>query len=191
MNTANQITLARIGLIPLFILLFPIYPDWLVAHSGLLQHLNHYGIYYAALVFALASATDKLDGHIARKYNQISNLGKLLDPLADKLLISAALVLMVSQHMIPAWIAVGIIAREMVVTGIRLVASAQQIALQADRYGKLKMVAQVIAITVVLLDFRSVGFLIPIDQLLMFAAFILTVLSGYNYIKKNVHLLNA
>lgn len=118
-------------------------------------------------------------------------MGKLLDPLADKLLISAALILMVSQHMISSWIAIGIIAREIVVTGIRLVASAQRIALQADRYGKLKMVSQVIAITVVLLNFRPMEFLAPINHLFMLAAFTLTVLSGYNYIKKNAHLLNT
>lgn len=84
MNLANKVTIARILLIPIFIVLFSKYPDW------------PEGIYYATIVFLLASATDKLDGYIARKYNQVTNLGKLLDPLADKLLISAALILLVS-----------------------------------------------------------------------------------------------
>ncbi|WP_397334314.1 CDP-diacylglycerol--glycerol-3-phosphate 3-phosphatidyltransferase [Paenibacillus glycanilyticus] len=134
MNLANKITIARIGLISVFMLLFPLYPEWLIYKSALIQHINIYGIYYASAVFILASATDKLDGHIARKYNLITNMGKLLDPLADKLLISAALILMVSQQLIYAWIAFVIIAREIIITGIRIVASSQQIALQADQF---------------------------------------------------------
>jgi CDP-diacylglycerol--glycerol-3-phosphate 3-phosphatidyltransferase len=191
MNLANKITIARMLLIPIFILLFPIFPDWLIKESVILQHLNSYGIYYAAAVFILASATDKLDGHIARKYNQITNMGKLLDPLADKLLISAALILMVSQQLIYSWIAFAIIAREIIITGIRIVASSQKIALQADQYGKIKMVFQVIAITAVLLNNGPFGFIsgIPVDQILMYIALILTIYSGFNYIKNNYHML--
>lgn len=187
MNLANKITIARILLIPIFILLFPIYPDGLVNKSVILQHLDVYGIYYAAAVFILASATDKLDGYIARKFNQITNLGKLLDPLADKLLISAALILMVSQQLIYSWVAFAIIAREIIITGIRIVASSQKIALQADRFGKIKMVFQVAAISAVLLNNRPFSFIteIPVGQILMYIALVLTIYSGYNYIKKN------
>ncbi|RLM60039.1 CDP-diacylglycerol--glycerol-3-phosphate 3-phosphatidyltransferase, partial [Halorubrum sp. Atlit-9R] len=140
-----------------FILLFPIYPDWLIKKSLVIQHIESFGIYYAAAVFILASVTDKLDGYIARKYNQITNLGKLLDPLADTLLISAALILMVSQQFIYSWIAFAIIAREIIITGIRIVASSQKIALQADQFGKIKMVFQVIAIAAVLLNNSSIS----------------------------------
>ncbi|WP_340009087.1 CDP-diacylglycerol--glycerol-3-phosphate 3-phosphatidyltransferase [Paenibacillus sp. FSL K6-0276] len=177
MNLANKVTIARILLIPIFILLFSKYPDW------------PDGIYYAAIVFILASVTDKLDGYIARKYNQITNLGKLLDPLADKLLISAALILLVSQHRLYAWVALVIVAREVIITGIRLVAVSQKIVLQADRYGKIKMVSQVVAITVVMLDNHPFAFItnIPIDQILIYFALIITVYSGFNYIKNNYH----
>ncbi|WP_199621197.1 CDP-diacylglycerol--glycerol-3-phosphate 3-phosphatidyltransferase [Paenibacillus alkalitolerans] len=169
MNLANKITVARILLIPLLILLFPTNP------------------YYAAAVFLLASATDKLDGYIARKYNQITNLGKLLDPLADKLLISTALILMVSQQWLPAWIAMVIISREIIITAIRLVASSRKIALQADRYGKIKMAFQVAAVAAMLLSngHSNITSGVQIDQILMYIALIITVYSGYNYIRNN------
>jgi len=191
MNLANKITVARMLLIPIFILLFPMYPKWLVEKSALIQHISLYGIYYAAAVFILASATDKLDGYIARKYNQITNLGKLLDPLADKLLVSAALILLVSQHMVYAWVAIIIIAREIVITGVRIIASSQKVALQADQYGKVKMVLQVVAIAAIMLDNRPFSFFsnLPVDQILMYAALLLTIYSGYNYIKNNYRML--
>lgn len=146
MNLANKITIARMLLIPLFILFFAEYPLWLTENSRFFGFIHVYGTYIALGVFILASATDKLDGYIARKYNQITNLGKLLDPLADKLLISVALIMMVQSGMVATWIAVAIIAREFVITGLRMVASEQGIALSADSLGKLKMVLQVIAI---------------------------------------------
>jgi CDP-diacylglycerol---glycerol-3-phosphate 3-phosphatidyltransferase len=187
MNLANKITIARICLIPLVILLLQPYPNWMSDKFHFFAHLNQYGLYYAALVFVLASATDKLDGYIARKNNMITNLGKLLDPLADKLLISAALIMLVYLHKVPSWIAIIIIAREIVITAIRLVASSKGIALAADRHGKIKMVFQVIAITAVLLNNYPFAFItdIPIDMALMIVAVLLTIYSGYNYIKVN------
>jgi CDP-diacylglycerol--glycerol-3-phosphate 3-phosphatidyltransferase len=191
MNLANKITIARILLIFIFILLFPIYPDWLVNNNAIIHYVDIYGIYYAAAIFLLASITDKLDGYVARKYNQITNLGKLLDPLADKLLISAALILMVNAQLIYTWVAFAIIAREIIITGIRIVASSQKIALQADRYGKIKMVFQVVAVAAVLLNNRPFSYIteIRIDQILMYIALILTIYSGYNYVKNNYQML--
>lgn len=191
MNLANKITIARIVLIPIFISLFPIYPEWLINKNAFIHYVDIYGIYYATAIFILASVTDKLDGYVARKYNQITNLGKLLDPLADKLLITAALILMVSEQLIYTWIAFAIIAREIIVTGIRIVASSQRIALQADQYGKIKMVFQVIAIVAVLLNNRPFSYFteIRIDQVFMYFALLLTIFSGFNYIKKNYHML--
>jgi CDP-diacylglycerol--glycerol-3-phosphate 3-phosphatidyltransferase len=187
MNLANKITIARICLIPLVIFLLQPFPSWLSEKIHLFGHLNQYGLYYAAMVFVLASATDKLDGYIARKNNMVTNLGKLLDPLGDKLLISAALIMLVFLHKVPSWIAIIIIAREIVITAIRLVASTKGIALAADKHGKIKMVFQVIAITAVLLNNYPFAFItdIPIDMALMIVAVMLTIYSGYNYIKVN------
>jgi CDP-diacylglycerol---glycerol-3-phosphate 3-phosphatidyltransferase len=191
MNLANKITIARMLLIPLFILFFAEYPLWLTENSGFFGFIHVYGIYIALGVFLLASATDKLDGYIARKYNQITNLGKLLDPLADKLLISVALIMMVQSGMVATWIAVAIIAREFVITGLRMVASEQGIALSADSLGKWKMVLQVIAIAAVLLDnypFQLIT-MIQVDEFLMLAAVALTIYSGIHYLLNNYKLI--
>ncbi|OBR65177.1 CDP-diacylglycerol--glycerol-3-phosphate 3-phosphatidyltransferase [Paenibacillus oryzae] len=187
MNLANKITIIRIILIPFFVILLLPYPHWLANKAQIFSHLNHYGVYYAAILFVLTAATDKLDGYIARKYNMITNLGKLLDPLADKLLISAALIMLVSLNRIPGWIAIIIIGREIVITAIRSIASSKGIALAADKHGKLKMVFQIIAITAMLLNNYPFALLIsyPIDKALMLTAVLLTIYSGYNYIKTN------
>ncbi len=191
MNLANKITIARMLLIPLFILFFAEYPLWLTENSRFFGFIHVYGTYIALGVFLLASATDKLDGYIARKYNQITNLGKLLDPLADKLLISVALIMMVQSGMVPTWIAVAIIAREFVITGLRMVASEQGIALSADNLGKWKMVLQVTAIAAVLLDnypFQLIT-MIQVDEFLMLAAVALTIYSGIHYLLNNYKLI--
>ncbi|WP_336776825.1 CDP-diacylglycerol--glycerol-3-phosphate 3-phosphatidyltransferase [Paenibacillus sp. MMO-58] len=187
MNLANKITIVRIGMIPLFLLAFQQYPSWIAERIELLNYINHYGLYWAVGIFVIASATDKLDGYIARKYNQITNLGKLLDPLADKLLVSAALIMMVQQKMIPSWIAVIIIGREVMVSGIRLLTAAKGTALAADKHGKLKLVLQVVAITAVLLGNYPFSYFtkFPIDLTIMILAVALTAYSGYKYMKNN------
>ncbi|TCM89714.1 CDP-diacylglycerol--glycerol-3-phosphate 3-phosphatidyltransferase [Paenibacillus sp. BK033] len=187
MNLANKITIVRIGMIPLFLLAFQQYPSWIAEHIEFLNYINHYGLYWAVGIFVIASATDKLDGYIARKYNQITNLGKLLDPLADKLLVSAALIMMVQQKMIPSWIAVVIIGREVMVSGIRVLAAAKGTALAADKHGKLKLVLQVVAITAVLLGNYPFSYFtkFPIDLTIMILAVALTAYSGYKYMKNN------
>ncbi|OAB45272.1 CDP-diacylglycerol--glycerol-3-phosphate 3-phosphatidyltransferase [Paenibacillus glacialis] len=187
MNLANKITIARICLIPLFIVALSKYPVWLADESRFFSFMNQYGINIAIVIFIVAAGTDKLDGYIARKYNQITNLGKLLDPLADKLLISVALIMMVQLGMIPSWMAVIIIGREFIITGLRMAASGQGIALAADNYGKIKMVMQVVAIVAVLLNNYPFELLtsIKIDYILMLIAVILTLYSGFNYILRN------
>ena len=126
MNLANKITIIRILLIPFLIVLLQPYPHWLENKVYLFHHLNQFGIYYAAALFVLTAATDKLDGYIARKYNLVTNLGKLLDPLADKLLISVALIMLVLLHMTSSWVAIVIIGRELIITAIRTVASSKE-----------------------------------------------------------------
>jgi len=192
-NLANKITVARIALIPLFVLLLQPYPTWLEPFSPMFKYVHQHGMFAAALIFLLASATDKLDGYIARKYNQITGLGKLLDPLADKLLISAALLMLVQDGRLPSWAAMVIIGREIVITGIRSVASARGIALAADRYGKYKMVLQVAAIAAMLLGNYPFSLVtaLPIDRIVMLLAVAMTVYSGFNYIKRNYSTLEA
>ncbi|WP_314591624.1 CDP-diacylglycerol--glycerol-3-phosphate 3-phosphatidyltransferase [Paenibacillus terrigena] len=192
MNLANKITIARIGLIPLFMLALQHYPVWMVERMPFLSQVNLYGSGLAVFIFLLASTTDKLDGYIARKYNQVTPLGKLLDPLADKLLISAALLMMVEQRMIPAWMAVLIIGREAVITGIRVLAAARGVALAADKHGKLKMVLQVVAIAAILLKNYPFAWItsLPVDFMLMLLAVVLTIYSGYKYIVNNYRTLH-
>lgn len=191
MNLANKITLIRIGMIPLFVLALQQYPTWMVEQFSFLEYLNTTGVYWAVALFVIASATDKLDGYVARKYNQITNLGKLLDPLADKLLVSAALIMMVQLDMISGWIAAIIIGREFMVSGIRVLAAAKGVALAADKHGKLKLVLQVVAITAVLLGNFPFSYItgLQIDMVIMLAAVALTAYSGYRYLRNNYQLL--
>ncbi|WP_408894492.1 CDP-diacylglycerol--glycerol-3-phosphate 3-phosphatidyltransferase [Paenibacillus taichungensis] len=191
MNLANKITLARMALIPLFMLCFIPLPSWIQESSELIRFLDHHGLVIGVIIFALAAGTDKLDGYVARKYNQITNLGKLLDPLADKLLISVALIMMVQENLIASWVATIIIGREIVITALRIIASEQGIALAADRYGKLKMVLQVTAIIAVLLNNVPFSLLtdVRVDVILLWLAAGVTLLSGLNYIVVNYRLL--
>lgn len=191
MNWANRITLARMALIPLFMLCFvPLSPS-ILGQSGILQIINQHGTTLGVIIFIIAAGTDKLDGYIARKHNQVTNLGKLLDPLADKLLISVALLIMVQENMIGSWIAVIIIGREILITAIRMVATEQGIALAADQYGKLKMVLQVAAIIAILLGNYPFHLLtnIRVDMALLWVAAGITLLSGMNYIRVNYKML--
>lgn len=186
MNLANRITIIRITMIPLFMLCFYFYSN--VASSEQAPIWTTMSYVLTVFLFVLAAGTDKLDGYVARKYNQITNLGKLLDPLADKLLISAALIMMAEAGMVPGWMAVIIIGREFAITALRMAASGRGIALAADQFGKIKMVLQVIAITAVLLhNFPfSMFTTFPVDQALLVAATFVTLLSGCNYIIRNL-----
>lgn len=142
MNLPNALTLIRIFLVPLLvvILLTPYSEDWL--------GINAYT--FAIVVFLAASLTDILDGHLARTRNQVSNLGKLLDPIADKLLVSAALIVLVDKDLAPAWSVVVILGREFIVTGLRSVAATEGVVIQAQTSGKIKMWAQCVAIVALL-----------------------------------------
>jgi len=142
MNLPNYLTLARIVVVPLLVvvLLTTVAESWL----GISGYALAIGIFIAA------SLTDILDGHLARRRNQVSNLGKLLDPIADKLLVSAALIVLVEKHLAPAWTVVIILGREFIVTGLRSVAAADGIVIAAEKIGKIKMWAQCVAIVALL-----------------------------------------
>ncbi len=142
MNLPNYLTLARIIIVPLLVvvLLTPLSEEWFGISSYVL----------AIAIFLAASMTDILDGHLARRRNQVSNLGKLLDPIADKLLVSAALIVLVEKHLAPAWAVVIILGREFIVTGLRSIAATEGIVIQAQKIGKIKMWAQCVAIVALL-----------------------------------------
>lgn len=188
MNLPNKITLSRICLIPIFILMLSIPLDlgaWDIGMTSL--PITHF---IATLIFLIASMTDWLDGYLARKYQLITNMGKFLDPLADKLLVSAAFILLVELGLAPAWIVILIISREFAVTGLRLVAAGEGIVLAASNMGKLKTVSQILAIALLLLHnfpFSYIG--IPIDLIVLYIALILTVWSGVEYFVKNWHVM--
>ncbi|MGI8556027.1 MAG: CDP-diacylglycerol--glycerol-3-phosphate 3-phosphatidyltransferase [Pyrinomonadaceae bacterium] len=138
MNLPNYITLARIFLVPLLVavLLAPVSEDYFV--------IERYSL--AIGIFLAASLTDILDGHLARRRNQVSKLGALLDPIADKLLVSAALIVLVEKHLAPSWAVVIILGREFAVTGLRSIAAAEGLVISAQKIGKIKMWAQCVAI---------------------------------------------
>lgn len=188
MSLPNKITLSRICLIPVFIIILSIPLDlgaWNIGATDL--PITHF---IAALIFIIASTTDWLDGYIARKYQLITNMGKFLDPLADKLLVSAAFILIVELGLAPAWVVILIISREFAVTGLRLVAAGEGIVLAASKMGKLKTVSQILAIILLLLHnfpFSYIG--LPIDIILLYIALILTVWSGVEYFVKNWHVM--
>src|SRR5690625_910537 len=142
------------------------------------------------MLFILASATDWVDGYYARKYNLVTNLGKFLDPLADKLLVSAALILLVEMGLAPAWIVIIIISREFAVTGLRLVAAGEGIVLAASNMGKLKTVTQMLAIILLLLHNFPFSYLaFPFATIVLYIAMIVTAISGYDYFVKNLHVM--
>jgi CDP-diacylglycerol---glycerol-3-phosphate 3-phosphatidyltransferase len=145
--------------------------------------------FIGALLFILAASTDWLDGYYARKYNLVTNFGKFLDPLADKLLMTAALIALVELSFLPAWIAILIISREFAVTGIRLVAAVDGQVIAASNLGKWKTVFQIIAVSALMLHnlpFEIIGF--PFDMITVWIATILTIVSGWDYFMKNKHI---
>lgn len=188
MNLPNKLTISRIFLIPIFIILLSIPLDlgaWDIGSTEL--PITHF---IAAMIFIFASATDWVDGYIARKYNLITNLGKFLDPLADKLLVSAALIMLVQLELAAAWIVIVIISREFAVTGLRLVAAGEGIVLAAGQMGKLKTATQMLAIILLLLhEFPFSYFHFPLGTIALYLALFFTVVSGIDYFIKNRHVM--
>ena len=173
MNLANKLTLARIFLVPLFLLILAINIP--------------YGQFIAATVFIIAASTDGLDGYIARKKNQVTKLGKFMDPLADKLLVSAALISLVDLGHIPAWVAVVIIGREFAVTGLRSIVASDGVVISASKLGKYKTVFQIVAIVALFLSDFPLNYIIPfatIGEILMVVAIFFTIWSGVDYFNK-------
>ncbi|MBX4147599.1 CDP-diacylglycerol--glycerol-3-phosphate 3-phosphatidyltransferase [Paenibacillus sp. FSL W7-1279] len=192
MNLPNRITLARICLIPvmmIFLLVdFDFYPAPIVWNDFVLP----YNQLIAALIFILAASTDGIDGYLARKNNMVTNLGKLLDPLADKLLVAAILISLVEMGKCESWIAVVIISREFAVTGLRQIALLEGSVVAAGQSGKIKTVIQIVAIVALLINNFPFVFLgIPFDVIAIWAAAMITIYSGIEYFVQNRHLLKG
>ncbi|QXM06088.1 CDP-diacylglycerol--glycerol-3-phosphate 3-phosphatidyltransferase [Crassaminicella indica] len=176
MNLANKLTIARIVLVPVFMIV--------------LLNKIPYGMYIAAAIFIIAAITDTLDGYIARSRNQVTKFGKFIDPLADKLLVTAALVCLVQMGKLPAWIVVVIISREYTISILRAVAASEGIVIAASWWGKLKTITQIIAIVAILLNnypFSLIGF--PFSTIMLWIAVILTIVSGVDYLYLNKQVL--
>lgn len=193
MNLANRLTIIRIFLVPVFLIFIALKID--------------YGTFIATFIFILASLTDKLDGYIARSRNQITTFGKFMDPLADKLLVTSALISLVELQVIPGWAAVIIIAREFAISGLRTLAASDGVVIAASWWGKIKTVIQIIAIIALLLKvninnsqillekFTSNnvlhGLYVYLPEVLLYIAVVITILSGIDYFNKNKHTINT
>lgn len=185
-NLANRITLARISLVP--IVMFFLLVRLNLGKFTVLGHTLVVSDLIAAMIFIIASATDGLDGYIARSRKMVTNFGKFLDPLADKLLISAVLISLVEMGRLDAWVAIVIISREFAVTGLRAVAAAGGIVIAASKWGKWKTTFQIIAVAVLVLNnfpFAILG--IPFDLIMVYTMVVITVWSGIDYFVKNKH----
>ena len=183
MNIANKLTVLRIFLIPVFLIF-------------LLMDLVPNGIHVAIAIFIIASITDALDGHLARSRNLVTNFGKFLDPIADKMLVCAALIALVELTILPAWVVIIIVSRDLMLSAFRMVATSSNVVIAADNIGKLKTIMQMIMIIYLLLIFdaplivyhlndtlRSIG------DILIGSVVLLTVASAANYIFKNIAVL--
>jgi CDP-diacylglycerol--glycerol-3-phosphate 3-phosphatidyltransferase len=169
LNWPNRITLIRIFLVPILLVFLMSPQGW-------------YPI-MAATIFLIAAFTDWLDGHLARTTNQITRLGQLLDPIADKLLVTAALVSLVGRQQVPAWVAVVILCRELAITGLRALAADRRIIIAADASGKYKMVCFIVGVLCLILN---LPFLSLPGMIILYAGMLLSVVSGIDYFRKYV-----
>lgn len=175
MNLPNKLTTFRVILIPFFVF-FMLAPN----KTG----INNY---IAVAIFIVASLTDLLDGKIARKYNLVTNFGKFMDPLADKLLVCSAMICLIQTGQLAAWIVVIIIAREFIISGFRLVAADNDIVIAASYWGKFKTVSQMFMLILLIADLG--GAFNMIAQVLIWVSLVLTIVSLIDYIAKNVQVL--
>lgn len=169
MNLPNKLTMFRVVLIPFFVLF-------------MLVPITSVDKWIALGIFIVASLTDLLDGKIARKYNLVTNFGKFMDPLADKLLVCSALICLVALSKIPAWIVIVIIAREFIISGFRLIASDNGVVIAASYWGKFKTTFQMIMICLMIADIQAIHI---VTDVVMWIALILTVVSLVDYLVKN------
>lgn len=179
MNLANKLTLFRVVLIPFFV-------------TFMLTDFTEYNYVIALIIFIIATITDKLDGTIARRCNMSTVFGEFMDPIADKLLVSSALICLCDIGKLPSWVVITIIAREFIISGIRLISAQQGVAIAASWWGKIKTIAQMAMIIIMLVD-MSVSFMSfeILGIIMMYVSLFLTVVSAIDYIYKNRSLLKG
>ena len=175
MNLPNKLTILRVIMIPFFLV-------------ALLVEGIPAGKWIALAIFIIASFTDMLDGKIARKYNLITNFGKFMDPLADKLLVSAALIALIPLGKIPAWVVIVTISREFIISGFRLIASDNGVVIAASYWGKIKTVTQMVMIVLLIADFSN-SVMNVLETVFIYLALVLTVISLVDYLIKNKNVL--
>lgn len=187
MNLPNKLTLLRVCMIPFFVIfMLGPYEHWHWFYS-IFGNIVGYSRYIALFIFIAASLTDLLDGKIARKRGLVTNFGKFMDPLADKLLVCSALICLISLGALPAWYVILIIAREFIISGFRLVASDNGVVIAASYWGKFKTTAQMILIILLILD---IPVLTIVTTVFYWAALVLTIVSLIDYIWKNFRVLS-
>ena len=175
MNLPNKLTVLRVIMIPFFVAA-------LLYDGGANQNMR----YVAAAIFIIASLTDMLDGKIARKYNLVTNFGKFMDPLADKLLVCSALICMIELRQLPAWMVIIIISREFIISGFRLVASDNGVVIAASYWGKFKTTFQMIGVVLLIFNIPALS---TLTTIIVWIALALTVISLVDYIVKNAGVL--
>lgn len=182
MNLPNKLTVFRVILIiPFVLFLLGGYAQWdwfATIFGGVMEYTD----YIALVIFIVASLTDLLDGNIARKYNLVTNFGKFMDPLADKLLVCSALICLIEMGRIPSWVVIVIISREFIISGFRLVASDNRVVIAASYWGKFKTTFQMIMVCLMLINLPALEL---VTQIVMWIALILTVVSLVDYVVKN------
>lgn len=176
MNLPNKLTMFRVVLVPVFIafMMAPI----------------PYNRIWALIVFIVASLTDTADGYIARKYNLVTDFGKFMDPLADKLLVCSAMICLIDTGQLPSWIVIIIIGREFIISGFRLIAVDNGVVIAASMWGKAKTVSQMIMIILLLCNFPLFAFRV-LEQIAIYLALVLTVISLVDYLYKNRSVLGS
>ena len=175
MNLPNKLTIARVIMIPFFLVF-------------LMTDFFEAARYVALAIFIIASLTDMLDGKIARKYNLVTNFGKFMDPLADKLLVCSAMIAFTGMGIMPAWIVIIIIAREFIISGFRLVASDNGIVIAASYWGKFKTASQMVTVILLVLNIQNTVFTV-LGTVFIYISLVLTVVSLIDYIAKNKEVL--
>lgn len=193
MNLPNKLSMIRIIAIPLVMLFMLPISIYGFSPDGWNNFISSYGMIVAGIIFVIASLTDFADGYIARKYNLITDLGKFLDALADKMLVISILLAFIELGRISAWPVMIICLREFMVTGIRLIASKDGVVMAAKMLGKIKTTTQMIAITFLMFEFvfiklgLAVTTVTIIGDILFYISVVMTIVSGMDYLLKNLH----